>query len=168
MEGSCAWLASLLARVGFAAEEAAPAAEETPGSQGEAAPVYDEEQAAAHKKFHENLEEAWAKEQEAKAQEEADEPPWKKARSAEAPSEKWQWNSVDRKWEKVNPSSSSWQSPQQQEQQQWTPPSELDLRWCDCCRSYGYLRKKACVNYTCVCQLQSIYCQLLLFYLSFI
>ena len=89
-------------------------------------------------------------------QEEAYEPPWKKARGVEAaPAHKWEWNSVDRKWEKVNPSSSSNQAPQQKEEQ-WKPPEELDLRWCDRCESYGYLRKRACVNIQCVSQLQKI------------
>jgi len=95
-----------------------------------------------------------------KAEEEAEdvaEPPWKKAREAkdaEAPAQKWVWNNIDRKWEKVNPSSSSNQAPEQKEEQ-WKPPDELDLRWCDCCESYGYLRKRACVNFKCVAQLQS-------------
>jgi hypothetical protein len=91
------------------------------------------------------------------AEEEAEdvaEPPWKKAREAEPPAQKWAWNNIDRKWEKVNPSSSSNQAPEQKEEQ-WKPPDELDLRWCDCCESYGYLRKRACVNFKCVAQLQS-------------
>ena len=89
--------------------------------------------------------------------EEVAEPPWKKAREGEAepPAGKWVWNNIDRKWEKSNPSSSSQVAPPQPKEEQWKPPEELDLRWCDVCESYGYLRKRACVNFKCVAQLQS-------------
>ena len=38
----------------------------------------------------------------------------------------------------------------------WQPPPEFDLRWCDLCQSYSYLRKKACVNSTCASHLQLV------------
>ena len=37
---------------------------------------------------------------------------------------------------------------------EWHPPSKFDLRWCYACRSWSYLRKKACVNSECASQLQ--------------
>ena len=40
----------------------------------------------------------------------------------------------------------------------WEPPSNLDLRQCEKCREFAYLRKKACVNSECVFQLHSV-CQ---------
>jgi len=37
----------------------------------------------------------------------------------------------------------------------WEPPAHLDLRLCEQCNNWSYLRKKACVNSDCVFQLQA-------------
>lgn len=40
--------------------------------------------------------------------------------------------------------------------QGWVPPSNVDLRPCDACEHYTYLRKGACCNSECVAHLQTI------------
>lgn len=44
------------------------------------------------------------------------------------------------------------ESLQQPSMPAWEPPAHLDLRPCDVCHYFSYLRKKACVNSECVIQ----------------
>ena len=93
----------------------------------------------------------------AEAEQEAIGSPWKKARTMPPPpSKKWHYNYVDREWNLVDAGASSSNEPPA-EAQQWEPPENLDLRFCDCCEHYSYLRKKACVNINCASQLQNFF-----------
>lgn len=86
--------------------------------------------------------------------------PWQNAKATAAPpKEKWRWDPTSESWvlaaEGQGGSSGSGRE-RASAGDSWAPPAHIDLRWCNACGEWSYLRKKACVNSDCVAWLQNI------------